>query len=290
MAPNGWVIYIGRGDCRTDAQRGDMIGPARRRASSTSRTATSASAAATSTSSTRPHNGTVNSGDTLAGILPVYGDRGGGDEINGKFESGLLGVTASPDFAQTGHIYLQYFPTFNPDNPVHPGLADGDERRITKMGQARISRFTINLADQEARPQLRGRDLRVRRPRSAAAATRAAAWASTPRATSTSPPATRTRRRARTATRATTSPRAARPATRRWRPTRTAAAQHLLQRRAPHRRNTNDYNGKMLRFNPIDTIPGRGAAGGRHRHHLHAADRGLAERPEPLRRHRGRRR
>ena len=31
--------------------------------------------------------------------------------------------------------------------------------------------------------------------------------------------------------------------------------QHLLQRRAPDGRNSNDYNGKMLRFNPIDTIP-----------------------------------
>ena len=46
---------------------------------------------------------------------------------------------------QTGHIYLQYFPTFNPDNPVHPGLADGDQRRITKMDKARVSRFTVDL-------------------------------------------------------------------------------------------------------------------------------------------------
>ena len=107
-------------------------------------------------------NGTVNSGVTLAGILPVYGDRGGGDEINGKIEAGLLGITVSPDFMQTGHIYLQYFPTFNPDNPVHPGLADGDQRRITKMGKRRISRFTVDLADQAARARLRGRDLRVR--------------------------------------------------------------------------------------------------------------------------------
>ncbi len=109
-------------------------------------------------------NGTVNSGVTLAGLLPVYGDRGGGAEINGKIEAGLLGVTVAPDFAQTGHIYLQYFPTFNPDNPVHPGLADGDQRRITKMAEPRISRFTVDLADQAARPRLRGRDLRVRVP------------------------------------------------------------------------------------------------------------------------------
>ena len=48
--------------------------------------------------------------------------------------------------------------------------------------------------DEGARPGLRGRDLRVRRRRSTAAVTRAAAWAWTPRATSTSPPATRTPR------------------------------------------------------------------------------------------------
>ena len=108
---------------------------------------------------------------------------------------------------------------------------------------------------QAARPRLRGRDLRVRRPRSGAAATRAAAWASTPRATSTSPPATRTRRSARTATRATTSPRAARPAPN------VASNDHCgtngisfndARRTAG---STNDYNGKMLRFNPVDTIP-----------------------------------
>ena len=90
-------------------------------------------------------NGTVNSGVTQAGILPVYGDRGGGAEINGKIEAGLLGITVSPDFMQTGHIYLQYFPTFNPDNPVHPGLADGDQRRITKMNKGRVTRFTVDL-------------------------------------------------------------------------------------------------------------------------------------------------
>ena len=94
-------------------------------------------------------NGTVNSGVTQAGVLPVYGDRGSGNEVNGKIETGLLGVAASPDFATTGHIYLQYFPTFNPDNPVHPGLADGDQRRITKMQQPRISRFTIDLATKQ---------------------------------------------------------------------------------------------------------------------------------------------
>ena len=82
-------------------------------------------------------------------MLPVYGDRGAGNEINGKIETGLLGVAVAPDFATTGHIYLQYFPTFNPDNPVHPGLADGDQRRITKMAHA----AHLALHDRPGRPR-----------------------------------------------------------------------------------------------------------------------------------------
>ena len=78
-------------------------------------------------------------------MIPVYGDRGSGDEVNGKIETGLLGIAVSPDFTTTGHIYLQYFPTFNPDNPVLAGLADGDQRRISKIGKGRISRFTVDL-------------------------------------------------------------------------------------------------------------------------------------------------
>ncbi|HEX5620697.1 MAG TPA: PKD domain-containing protein [Solirubrobacteraceae bacterium] len=145
-APNGWMIYIGRGDCRTNAQRGAMIGtgPTDRILDFANRNV-GIGCGDVHVFDPQQFNGTVNSGDTLAGILPVYGDRGGGAEINGKFESGMLGVTVAPDFATTGHIYLQWFPTLNPDNPVHPGVADGDTRRITKMGQGRISRFTINL-------------------------------------------------------------------------------------------------------------------------------------------------
>ena len=38
------------------------------------------------------------------------------------------------------------------------------ERRMSKMSQPRISRFTMDLRDEAARPRLRGADLRVRRP------------------------------------------------------------------------------------------------------------------------------
>jgi hypothetical protein len=140
LAPNGWAIYIGRGDCRTDAERGAVIGqgPTPRILDFANRNV-GVGCGNVHIWDREQHNGTVNSGVTKAGVLPVYGDRGSGDEINGKIETGLLGIAVSPDFEQTGHIYLQYFPTFNPDNPVHPGLADGDQRRITKMQKARVS-------------------------------------------------------------------------------------------------------------------------------------------------------
>ena len=146
-APNGWVFTIGRADCRTDAQRGQMIGqgPTPRILDFANRNVGVGCGPIHIWDPAGHDEGAVNSGVTLAGVLPVYGDRGGGDEINGKIEAGLLGITVSPDFMQTGHIYLQYFPTFNPDNPVHPGLADGDQRRITKMSKPRISRFTVDL-------------------------------------------------------------------------------------------------------------------------------------------------
>ena len=164
-APNGWVFYIGRADCRTNEQRGQMIGVASSpRILDFANRNVGIGCGNVHIWDPETANGTVNSGVTLAGILPVYGDRGGGSEINGKIEAGLLGITVAPDFAETGHIYLQYFPTFNPDNPVHPGLADGDQRRITKMSKGRVCALHGRPRDQAARARLRGRDLRVRVP------------------------------------------------------------------------------------------------------------------------------
>jgi PKD repeat protein/glucose/arabinose dehydrogenase/type 1 glutamine amidotransferase len=152
IAPNGWVIYIGRADCRTDEQRAEVAGlpvPTGRILDFTNPNVGVGCGPVHIFDPAEHEEGVVNSGTTLAGIIPVYGDRGGGNEINGKIEAGLLGVTVAPDFMQTGHIYVQYFPTFNPDNPVHPGLADGADRRRTKMQKARVSRFTIDLATKE---------------------------------------------------------------------------------------------------------------------------------------------
>ena len=247
----------------------------------------------TSTSGTRrPTTAPSTAASRRPACWPSTATAAGGNEVNGKIETGLLGVAAAPDFAQTGHIYLQYFPTFNPDNPVHPGLADGDQRRITKMAQAAHLALHDQPADQEARPRLRGRDLRVRRRRSTAAATgrrhglrlrgqplrhhrRHELVAEHQRLLGQQPAAS-----------------AARPVTRRRRPTRTAAP--TTSRINDARRtagNTNDYNGKMLRFNPIDDARRTGRSRGRRRHaRTRCRPPTSPERPEPVRRHRGRRR
>ncbi len=147
VAPNGWVLYIGRGDCRTDAERGNLLG-----AAPFGRVLDHASAnvgigcGSVHVWDPAAANGNVNSGVTRAGTLAVYGDGGQGgertDQEDHKMEYGLLGITVAPDFDETGHIYLQYFPTFNPQS-TPPGLPL--ERRVSKMSQPRISRFTLDL-------------------------------------------------------------------------------------------------------------------------------------------------
>jgi PKD repeat protein/glucose/arabinose dehydrogenase/type 1 glutamine amidotransferase len=147
IAPNGWVIYIGRGDCRTNEARGQIAGldGPTGRILDFANPNVGVGCGTVHIFDPEEYDGSVNSGVNLAGIIPVYGDRGGGDEINGKIEAGLLGITVAPDFETTGHVYVQYFPTFNPANPHLPGAQDGADRRRTKMHEARVSRFTIDL-------------------------------------------------------------------------------------------------------------------------------------------------
>ena len=147
VAPNGWVLYIGRGDCRTDAERGDLLGAAPfARILDHADANVGIGCGSVHVWDPAAANGNVNSGVTRAGTLAVYGDGGQGgertDQDDHKMEYGLLGITVAPDFEETGHIYLQYFPTFNPES-TPPGLPL--ERRVSKMSQPRISRFTIDL-------------------------------------------------------------------------------------------------------------------------------------------------
>jgi PKD repeat protein/glucose/arabinose dehydrogenase/type 1 glutamine amidotransferase len=147
IAPNGWVFYINRGDCRTDQERGDLFdAPPFGRILNHADPNVGIGCGSVHIWDPAEADGTLNSGITRAGTLAVYGDGGtGGERTNQgdhKMEYGLLGVTAAPDFMQTGHIYLQYFPSFNP-NSSPPGL--GIDRRISKMSRPRISRFTVDL-------------------------------------------------------------------------------------------------------------------------------------------------
>ena len=147
VAPNGWVIYIGRGDCRTDAERGALVGQASLpRILDHSNPNVGLGCGSVHVWDPEAYDGTTNSGVTRAGTLAVYGDGGQSgertDEGNHKLEWGLLGIVLAPDFEDTGHVYLQYFPSFNPQT-TPPGL--GEDRRISKMSRPRISRFTMNL-------------------------------------------------------------------------------------------------------------------------------------------------
>ena len=222
-------------------------------------------------------NGTVNSGVTQAGNARRLRRRrqgGENDRSTARSSTGLLGVAAAPDFATTGHVYLQYFPTFNPDNPVHAGLAAVDRAASRRWRSARISRFTINLQTKKLDLnsevvifEYDAADLLLLPPS-------AAAWASTPRATSTSPPATTNSSQSTNGYSGNyPAASAARPATRR-RPTNTHCGAGTTRYQDARRTagNTNDYNGKMLRFNPIDNLAGRAKPTVGVGHHVHAAD------------------
>ena len=147
VAPNGWVLYIGRGDCRTDAARGALLGGSPfGRIFDHSDPRVGLGCGTVHIWDPAQYNGTVNSGVKLAGTLAVYGDGGQGgertDQPDHKMEWGLLGITVAPDFAQTGHIYLQYFPSYD---PVSKPAGLPESFRIRKMSKPRISRFTVNL-------------------------------------------------------------------------------------------------------------------------------------------------
>ncbi|MCF3962795.1 ThuA domain-containing protein [Streptomyces fuscigenes] len=68
---------------------------------------------------------------TVAGALTIFGNRGGGDELN-KTEEGLVGITLDPNYANNGWIYVYWAPHSQID-------------RDTQMGKRRISRFTMDL-------------------------------------------------------------------------------------------------------------------------------------------------
>ena len=69
---------------------------------------------------------------TVAGVLDVFGNKGGGDELT-KIEEGLVGLELDPDFLDNGWIYAYWMPHSTID-------------RVRHVGKRRISRFTVDLA------------------------------------------------------------------------------------------------------------------------------------------------
>src|SRR5690606_27112581 len=103
---NGWVIYIGRADCVTNEERGQMVSPkvgSTGRITDWSNPNVGVGCGPVHIFDPQAYNGTINSGVTRAGTLAVFGDMGTGDEAasgsNYKPENGLLGVAAAPDFS-----------------------------------------------------------------------------------------------------------------------------------------------------------------------------------------------
>ena len=289
IADNGWVFYIGRGDCRTDAERGGLIGlPSLGRILDHANANVGIGCGAVHIFDPAQYTGAENSGVTRAGTLAVYGDGGQGgertNEDNHKMEYGLLGVVADPDFSAERLRLHAVLPDLQPAE-LPPGLpVEPADLEDVASRASRASRSTCRPSSSTC---ARSGSSSSTTPRSSPAATSAAAWASTPRATSTSPPVTRTPRRAPTATRATTrwpSARRARPYTaieRALRP-----GELLLPGRAPNR-------GQHQRLQRQDAaLPAagghRGGHAARRRAHLRAPERGLAERPEPVQGRRGR--
>ena len=290
-APNGWVFYIGRADCRTDAQRGQMIGtgPTPRILDFANRNV-GIGCGNVHIWDPAAANGTVNSGVTLAGILPVYGDRGAGDEINGKIEAGLLGIAISPDFAQTGPHLPAVLPDLQPGQPGPPGPRRRRPAAHHEDGQAaRSRRFTVDLATKqleldsevvifEYESQIyscchRGGGMGFDSEGNLYVTTGDSNSSQRTNGTSGNyQPA-----------RCPTGD----PDGRLQQPLR--QQQHLLQRRAPHSRQHQRLQRQDAALQPRRHDPRRVAADGRRQQHLHAADRRLAQRREPLQRHRGQR-
>ena len=292
IAPNGWVIYIGRGDCRTDAERGALVDlPALGRILDHSDPNVGIGCGNVHVWDPEAFNGTVNSGVTRAGVLAVYGDGGQGGErtnqANHKLEYGLLGVTTAPDFMQTGHIYMQYFPSFNP-NSSPPGLPF--ERRVSKISRPRISRFTMDLEtkqlDLDSEVRIFEYDAQIfscchvgggmgfdsagnlyvtTGDTNSSQGTGGYSGNNQPPTCPTGPD-----------TEASSA--------------HCGSAAYSYQDARRTAGNTNDYNGKMLRFKPVAGIPDgvQPPVGVGSTYTLPGAER--AERAEPVQRHRGRRR
>ena len=166
IADNGWVMYIGRGDCRTDAERGGLIGlPSLGRILDHANPNVGIGCGSVHIFDPAQYTGAENSGVTRAGTLAVYGDGGQGgertNEDNHKMEYGLLGITADPNFSDQRPRLHAVLPDLQPaELPARPGRGPADLEDVAAAHLALHDR----PHDQAARPELGADHLRVRRP------------------------------------------------------------------------------------------------------------------------------
>ena len=188
IAPNGWVLYIGRGDCRTDAERGALARAAgARRASSTTPTRTSASAAAASTSTTRRRTtarstaasrARARSPSTATAARAASAPTRTTTRWSTACSASRSRRTSTRPATSTCSTSRASIPASKPRGPA---------ARAAHLEDVAAAHLALHdrPRHEAARPRLRGRGSSSTTPRSTAAATSAAAWASTPRATST---------------------------------------------------------------------------------------------------------
>ena len=119
IAPNGWVIYIGRGDCRTDDERGALIGAAgaSRGSSTTPNQNVGLGCGNVHVWDPAQYTGTVNSGVTqrrrARGLRRRRPGRRAHEPGEPQARVGPARRHRRAGLQETGHIYMQYFPSFN---------------------------------------------------------------------------------------------------------------------------------------------------------------------------------
>ena len=214
IADNGWVMYIGRGDCRTDAERGGLLGlpslgrildhadpnvgigcgsvhifdPAQYTGRGEQRR--HARRHARGLRRRRPGRRAHQRGQPQDGVRPPRHHRG-------------------PELLHQRLRLHAVLPDLQPaELPARPGRGPADLEDVAAAHLALHDRSH----HEAARPELGADHLRVRRPDLLLLPRRRRHGLRQREATSMSPPVTRTPRRAPTATRATTRPPSARPA------------------------------------------------------------------------------
>ena len=166
VAPNGWVLYIGRGDCRTDQERGALVGlPALPRILDHADQNVGLGCGSIHVWDPAKDTGAVNSGVTRAGTLAVYGDGGqGGERTNTDRPQARVGPARHHRGARLhddGPHLRAVLPELQPLE-----LAAGPAGRAAHLQAEPPADLALHdrLRHQAADHELGGADLRVRRP------------------------------------------------------------------------------------------------------------------------------